>query len=109
MNRSSVDEYITKAEFAERMTVTPRTVEHWMRLRKVPYEKIGRTVRFHWGDVRAHLARRSRIKADPHEHVGPTDGLRARLNELAAAIRNRQPAKTTGTGGAPINMATPVL
>jgi excisionase family DNA binding protein len=37
---------ITKKELAAYLGITERTVEAWMRLRYVPYIKIGRTVRF---------------------------------------------------------------
>jgi excisionase family DNA binding protein len=45
------NEYITKSQVAERFQVTPRTVEAWMEKRLLPFQKIGRTVRFHWPSV----------------------------------------------------------
>lgn len=53
------------------MDVTTRTIETWMRERKAPYEKIGKTVRFHWGDVRQHLSRQSRVAANHEITCGP--------------------------------------
>lgn len=67
----SLDEYISKTEMAKRMDVTTRTIETWMRERKAPYEKIGKTVRFHWGDVRQHLSRQSRVAANHEITCGP--------------------------------------
>jgi excisionase family DNA binding protein len=86
----SLDEYISKTEMAKRMDVTTRTIETWMRERKVPFEKIGKTLRFHWGDVRQHLSRQSRVAAQPRDHLRPVEGTSARLRELAASIRQRQ-------------------
>jgi excisionase family DNA binding protein len=86
----AVDEYISKTEMAKRMDVSTRTIETWMRERKVPFEKIGRTVRFHWGDVRNYLSRQSRVAAQPRDHLRPTEGTSTRLQELAASIRQRQ-------------------
>ena len=85
----AADGYISKKKMARRMAVSTRTIEVWMREKKVPFEKIGRTVRFHWGDVRAYLARRNRIAAPPEDQLRPAEGTRARLQELAAAIRRR--------------------
>ena len=45
------NDYITKNQVAERFQVTPRTIEAWMAKRYLPFQKIGRTVRFHWPTV----------------------------------------------------------
>jgi excisionase family DNA binding protein len=90
MNGASEDGYISKSQLAERMKVSTRTIETWMRERKVPYEKIGRTVRFHWGDVRSHLSRQSRVAVEPRDHLRAIDGISVRLRELAASIREQQ-------------------
>jgi excisionase family DNA binding protein len=83
------DIYISKLEMARRMDVSTRTIEVWMRQNKVPFEKIGRTVRFHWGDVRTYLSRQNRIAAQPKAPLQPAEGTSSRLQELAAAIRNQ--------------------
>lgn len=105
--------YISKVELARRMDVSTRTIEIWMRERKVPFEKIGRTVRFHWGDVRDYLSRRSAMAVQPRDHLRPTEGTSDRLKELAASIRQRQrlnshkPAIST-VGNSDDNSSTPV-
>lgn len=53
------NEYITKSQVAERFQVTPRTVEAWMEKRLLPFQKIGRTVRFHWPTVVAFVNEKS--------------------------------------------------
>jgi excisionase family DNA binding protein len=45
------NDYITKNQVAERFQVTPRTIEAWMSKRLIPFQKIGRTLRFHWPTV----------------------------------------------------------
>jgi excisionase family DNA binding protein len=45
------NDYITKSQVAERFQVTPRTIEAWMAKRLIPFQKIGRTLRFHWPTV----------------------------------------------------------
>jgi excisionase family DNA binding protein len=87
-NRAN-EQYISKTEMAKRMDVSVRTIESWMKKRKVPFEKIGRTVRFNWGDVRTHLAKQSRVEAQRPNHLRPMEGTRGRLRELAAGIRRR--------------------
>ena len=81
------DIYISKLEMARRMDVSTRTIEIWMRQNKVPFEKIGRTVRFHWGDVRTYLSRRNHVAAQPQDQLRPSEGISARLQELARSIR----------------------
>lgn len=83
------DWYISKLEMAKRMDVSTRTIEVWMHEKRIPYEKIGRTVRFHWGDVRAFLARRKSVGPQTANQSLPVEGARARLNELAASIRKQ--------------------
>jgi excisionase family DNA binding protein len=77
-------------EMAKRMDVSARTIETWMRRRKVPFEKIGRTVRFHWGDARNYLFRHSRVEAQPLEPARLGEGVSPRLKNLAASIRRRE-------------------
>ena len=50
-------ELINKNQLAERVGVTSRTIESWMRLGHVPYIKIGRAVRFDQEDVMRALKR----------------------------------------------------
>jgi excisionase family DNA binding protein len=49
------DEVLTKPELAKRLQLSTRTIDQWMRLRRLPYLKLGKTVRFRWSDVVAHL------------------------------------------------------
>src|ERR1043166_699169 len=83
------DEYISKLEMARRMAVSTRTIETWMHEGKVPFEKIGRTVRFHWGDVRSFLLSRNRNSSLVENQLRLTEGTKARFQELAASIRKR--------------------
>ncbi|MCX6924172.1 MAG: helix-turn-helix domain-containing protein [Verrucomicrobia bacterium] len=92
------DAYISKAQLAQRMGVTTRTIETWMRQRRVPYEKIGKTVRFHWGDVRNFLARQSYKTTSTHDDLRPDEGCKVRLQQLAKVIRQRNWLKADGTG-----------
>jgi excisionase family DNA binding protein len=48
---------ITKAELAEHLRVSPRTVDHYISCRKIPYIKLGRLVRFRIADVERALRR----------------------------------------------------
>lgn len=45
----------TKEQLAELLQVDVRTIENWMGLRRIPYVKIGKTVRFRLADVLQHL------------------------------------------------------
>jgi len=83
------DWYISKIEMAKRMSVSTRTIEVWMGQNRIPFEKIGRTVRFHWGDVRAFISRRNRPAAQTGNRSLPVEGARARLKELAVSIRKQ--------------------
>ena len=80
------DNYISKKEMAVRMKVTPRTIDAWMAKGLVPYRKIGRTVRFHWGEVGVHLKSRSRPAVVPVVRK-PGDGIAGLLRQRAAEIR----------------------
>ena len=42
---------LTKSEVAIKLRRSRRTVESWMRQKKLPYFKIGKTVLFRWPDV----------------------------------------------------------
>ena len=48
---SAADALLTKREIAPCLRVGPRTVDEWMRKGRIPYLKIGKTVRFCLGDV----------------------------------------------------------
>jgi excisionase family DNA binding protein len=41
---------------AERLCLTPRTVERWARSGRLPAHRFGRRVRFKWSEVAAPLA-----------------------------------------------------
>jgi excisionase family DNA binding protein len=42
---------LTKRELAGRLRVSTRTVDDWMRAKRLAYLKCGKTVRFRWRDV----------------------------------------------------------
>lgn len=46
---------LTKKELAPHLRVGPRTVDEWMRKKRLPFLKIGKTVRFRLADVLAKL------------------------------------------------------
>lgn len=48
---------ITRLDVAHLSSVSPRTVDRWVKGRKIPYIKIGRTLRFRWAAVEAALVR----------------------------------------------------
>jgi hypothetical protein len=45
------DEIIDKRETARRLHKSVRTIDSWMKGRKLPFMKIGRTVMFRWGAI----------------------------------------------------------
>lgn len=55
------EKYLKKHEVAQLLNKSVRTVEHWMRDGILPYFKLGRTVRFLWSDVKAHLDAKYRV------------------------------------------------
>ena len=57
---NDADCLLTKKELAQRLKKSVRSIENWMKLRYLPYIKIGHSVLFRWGDV---------IKALDHFHV----------------------------------------
>ena len=78
--------YITKTEMAARMQVTPRTIDSWMAKGLVPFRKIGRTVRFDWGEVCEHLRARNQAPVTVQaQHLGA--GIAEMLRQRAAEIR----------------------
>lgn len=77
--------FLTKAQLAERVGVSMRTLESWMAKRMIPYVKIGKTVRFRWLDVEDTIKRnfgigyapfapgfRSQCVADLSNHAAPS-------------------------------------
>ena len=53
--------FITKADVAQRLGKTLRTVDNWMNRGLLPYYKIGRSVCFRWSEVQSHLAQTTRV------------------------------------------------
>jgi hypothetical protein len=51
---------LTKKELAQRLKKSVRSIENWMKLRYLPYNKIGHSVLFRWRDV---------VEALDHFHV----------------------------------------
>ena len=58
---ASTDEILAKSETAQRLKISTRTLDQWMRAGRVPFLKIGKTVRFRWPDVLAHLQDKCRV------------------------------------------------
>jgi excisionase family DNA binding protein len=51
------DYLLTKTDLAERLRVKPRTVDNWMAEGRLPFLKLGKTVRFSWPTVKESLLR----------------------------------------------------
>ena len=51
------DYLLTKIDLAERLRVKPRTVDNWMAAGRLPFLKVGKTVRFSWPAVKKSLRR----------------------------------------------------
>jgi excisionase family DNA binding protein len=49
------EKLLRKPEVADRLGVSPRTIETYLKLQKLPCLRIGRTVRFSWRDILEHL------------------------------------------------------
>jgi excisionase family DNA binding protein len=47
----ATDDLLIKREVAAKLRRSVRTIDAWMREGKLPYFKVGRTVRFRWSDV----------------------------------------------------------
>lgn len=52
---AQLDGLLTKRQIAERLQVSTRTVDAWMRAKRLAYIKAGKTVRFRWSDCLARL------------------------------------------------------
>jgi excisionase family DNA binding protein len=50
------DALLTKQALAPRLNCSVRTVDEWMRKGKLPYIKVGKSVRFRWADVMQKLS-----------------------------------------------------
>ncbi|MCE9543629.1 MAG: helix-turn-helix domain-containing protein [Verrucomicrobia bacterium] len=48
---------ITRLDVAHLASVSPRTIDRWVKGRKIPYIKVGRTLRFRWAAVEAALVK----------------------------------------------------
>ena len=47
----ATDGLLDKNGIAVKLDICPRTVSEWMKNKRLPYVKIGKTVRFVWRDV----------------------------------------------------------
>ncbi len=56
MNADDADRLLDKHGLAERLSVSTRTVDCYMRAGRLPFLKIGKTVRFRWADVMEKLS-----------------------------------------------------
>jgi excisionase family DNA binding protein len=52
-----------KGRFAQRVAVSPRTIDNWMADGRIPFLKIGRTVRIPWRQALEVLNRNYRLNA----------------------------------------------
>ena len=59
-NINETEILLTKKELAQRLKKSVRSIENWMKLRYLPYIKIGHSVLFRWRDV---------VEALDHFHV----------------------------------------
>lgn len=60
-NADKIDGLIDKVELARRIGKCSRTVDNWLRERRIPYLKVGRAVLFDWADVLAYMNARYRV------------------------------------------------
>ena len=51
------DSLLNKGGLAVRLDISKRTVDAWMKNKRLPFIKIGKTVRFRWADVLESLNR----------------------------------------------------
>ena len=58
-------QFISKHQVALMFGTTQRTIEHYMRRGILPFYRLGRTVRFHLGDIRNHLAENFKVVGGP--------------------------------------------
>ncbi len=58
---AAIDEVLKKPETARRLKISTRTLDQWMRDGRICHFKIGKTVRFRWADVLAHLQHNNRV------------------------------------------------
>jgi excisionase family DNA binding protein len=49
------DGLLNKWQLAEKLGIGKRTVDLWMKQKRLPFIKVGKTVRFRWPDVLARL------------------------------------------------------
>lgn len=61
----AVEPYISKKEVAARLQKDLRTVNNWMRLKQIPYYKVGRTVLFKWSEVEAVMQAKYGVSLHP--------------------------------------------
>ena len=60
LDRAS-ERLLKKAELAQRLGVSTRTIDDWQRRGRIAYLKIGRCARYRWGDVIAKLSELCRV------------------------------------------------
>ncbi len=54
-------EYLTKIEVAQLFQLSTRTIDSWIAQGRLPYYRIGRTIRFRRSDIREYLDRHYRV------------------------------------------------
>ena len=51
IDETYTDSLLNKRKLAIKLGISMRTVSVWMEQKRLPYIKVGRSVRFVWGDV----------------------------------------------------------
>ena len=59
--QSEVEPFLNKREVAERLGIKLRTCDAWMAEGRLIFYKVGRSVRFRWSEIQAHLAQTARV------------------------------------------------
>ena len=62
---AATERLLTKTEVARFFAVSIRTIETWMREGKLPFYKLGHTVRFRMADLLRNLQERHQINKEP--------------------------------------------
>lgn len=55
--------YMTKKEFADYMSMSPRTIDNWVRKKILPHAKLGKSLRIPVEEAKRHIAENYTINA----------------------------------------------
>ena len=87
--KTNEDGYLTKLEVARRFRRTPRTIEIWMRMGRLPFLRIGRSVLFHWPTVEQHMQQHFQVTPRP-QRSALARARKKRLHELTDLLTVRE-------------------